>query len=191
MTAAASSAMQKVVEAASRRGVAIDLRILPFAPSTPQRFAAAVGVELGRIVTPLVLVAPRFEGRWMTVICLVSGCTRPDLGIVAAMTGEVALRYASAAQAMEFTGHPLEDMPPFGHRRDVRTVLDQDLCQYESVWVSAGSGAVFPIAPMVLRVLSNAVVVRLAEAPWALPTAAQNEAGLQFEAGAGNQAAEA
>ena len=46
----------------------------------------------------------------------------------------------------------------------MRTVLDEDLLRYETVWAAAGNPhAVFPIAPAALVTAADATVTRLAE----------------------------
>ena len=62
--------------------------------------------------------------------------------------------------------------------------MDQDLCQYQWVWASAGKDStVFRVPPRTLQMLANAVVTPLAVAPWMQAQAA--EPRLQFETGSG------
>jgi len=100
-------------------------------------------------------------------VVLVSGRNKVDLGLLAAVTGEVALRVATAREVRELTGYSIGGIPPFGHGKDVRILMDQDLAQYQWIWASAGAAsAVFRVAPRTLRMLSNAVVTPLAAANW-------------------------
>ena len=155
---------QRVVEAASRKGVALDIRFMPAYAHTAQEASAAVGAELGQIVESRVFVAPRPEGRLVAIVCLVSGRNQVDLSLLAAVTGEVEIRPATAREAGELTGYCVGGIPPFGHGRDVPIVMDQDLCRYQWVWAAGGTDkAVFRLAPRVLRMLSNAVVAPLAD----------------------------
>jgi len=66
-------AIQRVVEVASRKGVALDIRLMPATTHTAEEAAAALDAELGQIVKSLVFVAPRPDGRLIPVVCLVSG----------------------------------------------------------------------------------------------------------------------
>ena len=187
MTDLSLPGIQRVVEVASRKGVALDIRVMPASTHTAEEAAAAIDAELGQIVKSLVFVAPRPEGRLIAIVCLVSGRNEVDLSYLAAVTGEVAIRQATAREARELTGYSAGGIPPFGHGRDVRIVMDQDLAAYQWVWAAAGTDtAVFRVAPRTLRMLCNAVVAPLAATSWVhAAAAAQIEPRLQFEAGSG------
>ena len=191
--------MQTLIEAASRKGIALDIRLMPTSTKTAEEAAAAVGVDLGRIVRTVVYVAPRREGRpvtivfhaWRmasgTIVCLVSGCNRVDLGYLAAVTGEVNLRQATERETLELTGYSIGAVPPFGYGRNVSTVMDQDLAQYEWVWAPVGpERAIFRAAPQTLRALCNAMVAPVAATSWGhSPLSSQSEPELRFGGGAG------
>ena len=176
-------AIQRVVEAASRKGVKLDITIFDESTHTAEEAAAIVGVDLGQIVMSLVFVAPRAGGRLVPIVCLVSGRNRVDLAQLAAVTGESAIRRATAREARELTGFSIGGIPPVGHGHDVRIVMAPDLCPYPVVWAAAGTDtAIFPVSPGALRVLSNAFVAPIAEEPW-IPAAIGMETRLRFEAG--------
>ena len=178
-------AIQRVVDAALRKGVRLEIELLQAPTRTAEQAASAVGVGLDQIVKSLVFVAPRPDGRLAPIVCLVSGCNSVDLARLAAITGELAIRRATAREAHELTGFPVGGIPPFGHGRQARVVMDPDLCPFQVVWAAAGvDGAVFPIAPAALRILSNAVVAPFAKDN-VLPVAppATIEPRLMFEAG--------
>jgi prolyl-tRNA editing enzyme YbaK/EbsC (Cys-tRNA(Pro) deacylase) len=182
----AQPGIQRVVEAASRKGVALDIRLLPGVGRVLEQAAAALDADPGQIVKAMVFVAPRPEGRLIPIVCLVSGRNEIDLPLLAAVSGEFAIRSASAREVREFTGFSPDAIPPFGYARDVRILMDQDLCQYQWIWATAGSDtAVFKIAPRTLRMLSNAVVAPVAIAIWMIAAVPAMEPHLQFEAGAG------
>src|ERR1035437_8803538 len=101
MTDLSHPAPQRVVEVASRKGVALDIRILPGSIRTAAEAALALDAELGQIVKSVVFVAARPEGRLAPVVCLISGRNQVDLRLLAAVTGEVAFRVASAREARD------------------------------------------------------------------------------------------
>ena len=187
VTTLSHPAIKRVVEAASRKGATLDIRFMPASTHSAEEAAAAVGADLGQIVKSLVFVAPRPESRLALLVCLVSGRNQVDLGLLNAVTGEVAMRRATAREARELTGYSIGGIPPFGHRRDVRILMDEDLGQYEWVWAAAGTNqAVFRVEPRTLQMLSNAVVAPVAQTAGSRATAASAiEPRLQFEAGAG------
>jgi prolyl-tRNA editing enzyme YbaK/EbsC (Cys-tRNA(Pro) deacylase) len=80
------------------------------------------------------------------------------------VTGARDIRRATAREAQELTGFTIGGIPPFGHTRQVRTVMDPDLGRFQIVWAAAGTAtAVFPVPPGTLRILSNAMVAPITE----------------------------
>jgi prolyl-tRNA editing enzyme YbaK/EbsC (Cys-tRNA(Pro) deacylase) len=151
------------VDAASRKGVNLDVHVFDESTHTAEDAAAAVGAELGQIVKSLVFVAPD-EGGLEPVLCLVSGPNRVDIARLAAVTGEPDIRRATAAETKDLTGYAIGGIPPIGHPRTVRVIMDPDLGRFQVVWAAAGTAtAVFPVPPATLRMLSNAVVAPICE----------------------------
>jgi prolyl-tRNA editing enzyme YbaK/EbsC (Cys-tRNA(Pro) deacylase) len=156
--------IQRVRDAAARKGVTLDIRVFDDSTHTAEEAAATVDAELGQIVKSLVFVTPRDDGDPEPVLCLVSGPNRVDLARLAAVTGSLDVRRATAREAQELTGFTIGGIPPFGHARPVRTIMDPDLTQYQVVWAAAGtSTAVFPVPPATLRILANATVAPIVE----------------------------
>ncbi len=156
--------IQRVVDAAARKGVALDVHVFSESTHTAEEAAAAVGAELGQIVKSLVFVAPDADGALEPVLCLVSGPNRVDLARLAAVTGDADVRRASANEARELTGFTIGGIPPIGHAQAVRVVMDPDLGRFQVVWAAAGTAtAVFPVPPATLRMLSNAHVAPICE----------------------------
>jgi len=156
--------IQRVLDAAARKGVALDVHVFSESTHTAEEAAAAVGAELGQIVKSLVFVAPDAEGALEPVICLVSGPNRVDLARLAAVTGDADVRRATANEARELTGFTIGGIPPIGHARPVRVVMDPDLGLFQVVWAAAGTATtVFPVPPATLRMLANAHVAPICE----------------------------
>ncbi len=155
---------QRVVDAASRKGVSLVVHVFDESTHTAADAAAAVGAELGQIVKSLVFVAPDGSGALEPVLCLVSGPNRVDLARLAAVTGDPEIRRATAAEVKDLTGYTIGGIPPIGHPRTVRVIMDPDLGRFQVVWAAAGTAtAVFPVPPATLRMLSNAVVAPICE----------------------------
>jgi prolyl-tRNA editing enzyme YbaK/EbsC (Cys-tRNA(Pro) deacylase) len=156
--------IQRVRDAAARKGVELDIRVFDESTHTAADAAATVNAELGQIVKSLVFVAALEDGTLEPILCLVSGPNRVDLARLAAVTAARDLRRATAREAQELTGFVIGGIPPFGHSRAVRTVMDPDLGRFETVWAAAGtSSAVFPVPPATLRILANATVAPITE----------------------------
>ena len=144
------------------------LEVSTFSESThtAAEAAAALGAELGQIVKSLVFVVPRESGELEPVLCLVSGVNRVDMARLAAITGEPAIRRATAREANELTGFTIGGIPPIGHTQTLRVIMDPDLGRFQVVWAAAGlPTAVFPVPPGTLRTLANAVVAPITEQP--------------------------
>lgn len=159
-------AVQRVLEAARRKGVDLDITVFAESTHTAEDAARAVDVELGQIVKSLVFVTAADEGDLEPVICLVSGPNRVDLPRLGAILGRSDVRRASATEANDLTGFVIGGIPPFGHSRRVRVIMDPDLGRFPVVWAAAGlPRAVFPVPPATLRMLADAVVAPMTEVP--------------------------
>jgi prolyl-tRNA editing enzyme YbaK/EbsC (Cys-tRNA(Pro) deacylase) len=155
---------QRVVDAAARKGVTLDVHLFTESTHTAEDAAAAVGAELGQIVKSLVFVAPEPDGTLRPVLCLVSGPNRVDLARLAAVVGEPDVRRATAAEARELTGYTIGGIPPIGFPAPIRVVMDPDLGRFQVVWAAAGTATtVFPVPPATLRMLANAHVAPICE----------------------------
>lgn len=174
MPSAAHPAHQRVLDAAARK--AVDLEIIEFEEPThtAEDAARAVGTDVARIVKSIVFVALTEHGP-EPVLCLVSGANRVEVARLAAIVALPGLRRATAQEAHDLTGFVVGGIPPFGHTRTLRVVMDPDLGRSPTVWAAAGTpNAVFEVAPATLRILSNATVAPIAQET--MPTGARMEA---------------
>ena len=163
---------RRVRDALVALGLPAEIHRLADSTRTAPEAAAAVGCELGAIVKSLVL---RGATTGEPVLALVSGANRADEALVAGAVGEPVQR-ADAAYVREITGYSIGGVPPVGHPAPVRTLLDEDLLRFETVWAAAGHPhAVFPVAPAALASVAGARVTRLA--------ASVDEADAAVEAG--------
>ncbi|MGH2475914.1 MAG: YbaK/EbsC family protein [Candidatus Limnocylindrales bacterium] len=157
-------AVRRVIAAAQRKGVALDVVAFDESTHTAAEAAAAVGAELGQIVKSLVFVAPHDDTGLEPIVCLVSGPNRVDLARLAAVTGDPDIRRATAREAHDLTGFAIGGIPPIGFDGPVRVIMDPDLGRYQTVWAAAGlSTTVFGVPPATLRILANATVAPITE----------------------------
>jgi prolyl-tRNA editing enzyme YbaK/EbsC (Cys-tRNA(Pro) deacylase) len=175
-TASEHPAVRRVLAAAERKGIELDVVTFDESTHTAEEAASAVGAELGQIVKALVFVAPSDDGP-EPVLCLVSGPNRVDVARLAAVTGEPEIRRATAREANDLTGFVIGGIPPVGFERPIRAIMDPDLGRYTTVWAAAGlPTAVFETPPATLRILSNATVAPI--------TVEHREADVEAEDGA-------
>ena len=141
-------------------GLPADIVQLADSTRTAPEAAAAVGCELGAIVKSLVM---RGTSTHTPVLALVSGDNRADVALIEAVLDEPVER-PDAAYVREVTGYAIGGIPPVGHPQPVRTVMDEDLLRFDTVWAAAGHPhAVFGIAPAELARATGAQVLALAE----------------------------
>ncbi|HWH24296.1 MAG TPA: YbaK/EbsC family protein [Candidatus Limnocylindria bacterium] len=167
-----STPIARVLDAAARRGVTLEVVAFDESTHTAREAADAVGAEVGQIVKSLVFVTG--EGAALEgVLVLASGANTVDVARLGAVLGTSQLRRATADEARSLTGFSIGGIPPFGHARPLRTVMDPDLGRFERVWAAAGTAnSVFAVAPVVLRSLANAVVAPISAEPAARPDVA-------------------
>jgi prolyl-tRNA editing enzyme YbaK/EbsC (Cys-tRNA(Pro) deacylase) len=164
--------VQRVLDAAARKGVTIEVVTFDESTHTAVEAAAAVGAELGQIVKSLLFVIEG-DGRLDPVLCLVAGHNRVDLGRLAAVTNAPDIRRATAREVHDLTGFAIGGVPPIGLRERTRVIMDPDLGRYQVVWAAAGlSTSVFAVPPGTLRVLADATVAPIAEDRAAAPAPA-------------------
>jgi prolyl-tRNA editing enzyme YbaK/EbsC (Cys-tRNA(Pro) deacylase) len=157
------SSVQRVLAAAARKGVTIEVVAFDESTHTAAEAAAAVGAELGQIVKSLVFVIPT-NGTVEPILCLVAGHNRVDIARLAAVLQAPDIRRATAKEARELTGFSIGGIPPIGFDRPIRVVMDPDLGRYPEVWAAAGlETTVFAVPPATLRILADATVVPIAE----------------------------
>lgn len=152
---------QRVIDAAARAGVGIEVVEYPDGTRTAEDAAAAVGSPVATIVKSLVFAV---DGR--PVMALVAGDNRLDEARLLAALGGDRVGRADADAVREATGFPIGGVPPFAHANPLPTVIDQDLMTHDTVWAAAGTPRhVFRIAPDDLVRLSGGTVADLAIRP--------------------------
>jgi prolyl-tRNA editing enzyme YbaK/EbsC (Cys-tRNA(Pro) deacylase) len=158
--------VSQVLEAASERGLRIEIRRFPEGTRTAADAARAVGCSVGQIVKSLVFVA---DGQ--PIVVLVSGADRADLDrLSAAVAGpesgaRAPIRRATADEARVATGFSIGGIPPIGHAHRLPVLMDEGLLRHEVVWAAAGlPDAVFAVAPDDLARAAGARVVAIATA---------------------------
>ncbi|HEY0389275.1 MAG TPA: YbaK/EbsC family protein [Gaiellales bacterium] len=117
-------------ERAAAQGLVVEPVELADSTRTAEEAAATVGCELGQIVKSVVLLDAGGEA----VLCLCAGDRRVDLDRI----GE-GVAMARGKEVKEATGYAIGGVPPLGHDRPLRTVVDASLRRFESVWCAAGT----------------------------------------------------
>ena len=146
--------VQRVVDAATERGLTIAPRRFPEGTKTAADAAAAIGCQVGQIVKSLIFAV---DGE--VVLAYVSGANQLDERKLAAAAGGQTCSRVDADVVREATGFPIGGVPPFGHATHLRVFVDPDLLAYDEVWAAAGTWHdVFGIEPHKLVDASDGVV---------------------------------
>jgi prolyl-tRNA editing enzyme YbaK/EbsC (Cys-tRNA(Pro) deacylase) len=142
---------QRFQERLRELGLDAEVRELADSTRTAQEAADAVGVDVGQIVKSLVFVDDNGP-----LLCLCAGDRRVDT----AKLGD-SVRQARGDEVRDSTGFAIGGVPPLGHDRPVRTVVDVSLRRFETVWCAGGTPhAVFPVGTEALVAAIPAAEVR-------------------------------
>ena len=127
---------QRVQDHLHELGLDVEVRELSDSTRTAQEAADAVGVEVGQIVKSLVFVDDAGP-----LLCLCAGDRRVDTANLGAD-----VRQARGDEVRGATGFAIGGVPPVGHARPLRTVVDASLRRFETVWCAGGTPhAVFSV----------------------------------------------
>ena len=140
----------------------IEAQPVEFAESTRTSAdaAAAIGTTVAQIAKSLVFLA---DGQPLLVIA--SGANRVDTKKLGALL-DARITRADADAVRQATGFPIGGVPPVAHASPLRTLIDEDLLAFTSIWAAAGTpNAVFETTPADLVKMTNGQVADLKEQP--------------------------
>jgi Cys-tRNA(Pro) deacylase len=155
-----SSTAQRVQDALRAAGVESRVVEYDVPARTSAEAAAVLGCGVGQIAKSLVFRA----ASGTPVLVIASGAHRVDEAKVARLAGE-AIGKADANFVRSVTGYAIGGIPPLAHAQALRTFIDRNLMQYETVYAAGGTPhAMFPIAPAELVRVANGAVADTAPA---------------------------
>jgi Cys-tRNA(Pro) deacylase len=132
---------QRVVDAARRLGLTLDIHHFPEGTKTAADAAAAIGCDVAAIVKSLVFLVDDEP-----VVALVAGDRRLDTGALASLAGGSQAQRADLETVRQATGYAAGGTPPFGHATDLPVFADESLRRHDTVWAAGGTpSTVFPI----------------------------------------------
>lgn len=151
--------VERVQEFFTTRGIGIEVVQLEKSARTAPLAAAAIGTELGSIVKSLIFLANE-----EIILVLVAGDKRAHVGKIGRALGSEGVRIASADEVREKTGYVIGGVPPVGHEPQLRTIIDQTMQRFTTVYAAAGSPhAIFPIGFDQLVELTRGELVDIVE----------------------------
>jgi prolyl-tRNA editing enzyme YbaK/EbsC (Cys-tRNA(Pro) deacylase) len=121
---------------------------------TAEEAAAAIGTTVARIAKSLVFLAGEEP-----VLVIASGIHRISVPRLASYLGQ-AVKRADADAVRRLTGFPIGGVPPVGHSRPSRVLIERGLLDQPEIWAAAGTPhAVFRTVPEELvRITAGEVV---------------------------------
>jgi len=131
---------------------------MPASTHSAEDAAAAIGCEVAQIAKALVF---RGQASGDALLVIASGPNRVDEAKIATIAGE-SVEFPDAEFVRDATGFSIGGVPPFGHDRALRTLVDEDLVACSEIWAAAGTPrAVFRLSPDDLVKLSGGQVVAI------------------------------
>ena len=153
------SASDRVQQALDALGISTKVTILTQSARTAQQAADALGTTVSQIVKSLVFLAGEEP-----LLVETSGSNRVDTGKLERLLGK-AVRRASADEVRQYTGFAIGGVPPVGHVHPIKTLIDQDLMQYEEIFAAGGlPEAIFRTTPQDLLRMTGGQVADVKEA---------------------------
>lgn len=133
---------------------------LPDSTRTAQEAAEAIGCGIAQIAKSIVF---KLQPSEEPLLVIASGTNRIDeQKIEEHVDGKLGKADAKFVRAR--TGYVIGGVPPMGHDESIRTLIDKDLLQYDTIWAAAGHPkAVFELTPNELKDLTGAKVVQVCD----------------------------
>ncbi len=144
MSSGLSGSARRVQDVLREKGFGFEVVELPQSTRSAAEAAQAVGCQVAQIAKSLVFQAME-SGR--PVLVIASGANRVNERRLGELIGE-RIGKADADFVREATGFAIGGVPPVGHARPVKTLIDEDLLRYDEIWAAAGTpNAVFRLTP--------------------------------------------
>jgi prolyl-tRNA editing enzyme YbaK/EbsC (Cys-tRNA(Pro) deacylase) len=138
--------------------------VVRLAAHTPTVEAAAqvMGTTAARIAKSLLFLLEQGEVEPEPLLVIANGTGRVDYRSVAACVGlsRKRVRLADAATVQAVTGYPVGGVPPLGHPRPLRTLIDRRVLEQPEVYAGGGAlNALLRIVPSEIVRITGAQMV--------------------------------
>lgn len=143
-----------------KRGV--DARFFRFDEHTMTVDAAAnrLGMSRERIIKSIIFV----DGTGSPVLSIVTGDKRVDKKKLATACRAKKVRKANPVEVKRFTGYDVGAVPPVGHKKPIRTFIDEKVIRFNKVIGGGGEiSTLLEISPIDIRRLTNGEVKHISE----------------------------
>lgn len=141
----------------------IKFRIIEFGGSTKtvEDAERMLGVDRSRIVKSLLFV----DEKGVPVLAIVTGDSMVDEEKLARVLGVKRVRKARPRAVRNITGYEVGALPPVGHKKPVKTVIDVKVMEKDVVYGGGGSvNKLLEISPRDIKKLTGALVADVSRA---------------------------
>ena len=150
---------KEVIESLLAAGHEPAVRRFDLKTETAESSAAALGVEVARIVKSLV-----FSAQGEPAVALIPGNRRADMRAVARILGVKKVRMADPQMVQEWTGFTVGAVPPIGHLRQILVLMDEGIPRDGDIYPAAGeNNNAFQTSFKMLQKLTNAKVCSISK----------------------------
>lgn len=103
---------------------------------TVEAAAAALGVKTEQIGKSILFVVKDDP-----VLVIANGLARVDYRRLSdfLQTSRKKIKLANAKQVLQFTGYPVGTVPPFGHKKPLKTIIDTCVIEQEEIYAGGGN----------------------------------------------------
>ena len=123
-----------------------------------KKASAVLGIDLSKIAKTIVFIDENNE----PLLVIMPGTRRVNQNRLAKILGKKRIRLARPDEVLEFTGYEVGAVPPVGHIRPIRTIIDEELLKWDVVSAGGGSvNATLEISPKDIVKLQNAEVMKV------------------------------
>jgi prolyl-tRNA editing enzyme YbaK/EbsC (Cys-tRNA(Pro) deacylase) len=158
MSESLSNTAQKVQNALNEHGLELNVVELSSSARTFDEAATAIGCEVSQIAKSLVFKGKKSQN---PILIIASGTNRVNGKKVKAIIGEK-IEKPDENFVLDETGFVVGGIPPVGHKKELLTLIDEDLMQFKKIWAAAGTPhAVFSLTPMELLEITSGEIINL------------------------------
>lgn len=153
-----ASASERVQQALQHLGINAEVIVLEESARTAQQAADALGTTVAQIIKSLIFMAGDAP-----LLVEASGSNRVDTQKIEVLL-DVPVRRANANEVRHWTGFAIGGVPPVGHAHPIKTLIDQDLMQYDDIFAAGGTPeSIFKTTPSDLVKMTNGQLADIKE----------------------------
>ena len=150
------SSAKRVQQALDQHNIHTEVLELPASTRTAVEAADAIGTTVAQIAKSLIFKTITTS---QPILVIASGANRVNELLIGKVLGE-AVEKADADFVRAQTGFVIGGVPPTGHARRIRTLIDEDLLAFDEIWAAAGTpNAVFRLTPADLKALCGEQII--------------------------------